>query len=243
MGFKPLHDWVLIKRSEPEERTRGGIIVPDAAKTKPMEGVVISAGPGRYRQEKGKKEKKFVPTVLKPGQRIMFVEYMAKDVTLNGEEITLIREDDVLGTIEYSNEVVVRKPHHLEVKKDGPLVPQESSGITSVPPVKKRTSTAAQKKGKAAAPVRKPATKEPKTKALKAPKKASGAPVKKERGKTTQKTAAAKPSQKVSAKKPAVKKAAAVKSAARSKAGKKTVAKKTSSSGKSGKKTGAKAKK
>ena len=70
MGFRPLHDWVLIKRSKPEEKTSGGIIIPDAARSKSTEGIVEAIGPGKFEQEKGKKEKdkkekKFVPTVLK----------------------------------------------------------------------------------------------------------------------------------------------------------------------------------
>jgi len=128
MGFRPLHDWVLIKRSESEEKTHGGIIIPDTAKTKPIEGVVVSAGPGRYRQEKGKKEKKFIPTVLKPGQHVMFVDYMAKDVRLNGEEITLIREEDILGTIEDSVDLSAKKhAHETAIKRDRQHIAQTSS--------------------------------------------------------------------------------------------------------------------
>jgi chaperonin GroES len=60
MGFRPLHDWVLIRRNEPEEKTGGGIIIPDAARSKAAEGIVEAIGPGRYKEEKGKKEKKFI---------------------------------------------------------------------------------------------------------------------------------------------------------------------------------------
>src|SRR5512135_2240498 len=73
MNLKPLQDWAVIMRAEAEERTSGGIIIPEVAKEKPLEGVIIAIGPGRYKLEKGKekekeKQKKFVPTVLKPGQ-------------------------------------------------------------------------------------------------------------------------------------------------------------------------------
>ena len=163
MGFKPLHDWVLIKRGIPEEKTSGGIIIPDAARSKPAEGVVEAIGPGRYKQEKDKKgkdkkEKKFVSTVLKPGQQVMFIDYMAKDVTLDGQEITLIREEDILGTIETANALTTKKPYHVEVKKDRPPMVQdkpekaEVKGNTKEPAqgaTKKEEKTKVAKKTKA----------------------------------------------------------------------------------------------
>jgi chaperonin GroES len=154
MGFKPLHDWVLIRRGTPEEKTIGGIIIPDAARSKPTEGIVEAIGPGRYKQEKDKKEKKFVPTVLKPGQQVMFIDYMAKDVTLDGQEITLIREEDILGTIETSNALTTKKPYHVEVKKDRPPMvkakPEKAAVKTKTQePEKKEQKTKAAKKTKA----------------------------------------------------------------------------------------------
>ncbi|NJD57097.1 MAG: co-chaperone GroES, partial [Nitrospirae bacterium] len=134
MKFRPLHDWVVIKRSKPAEMTASGIIIPDAARDKPSEGVVAGVGPGRYKQEKGKKEKKFFPTVLKPGQKVMFIDYMAKDVELDGMEITLIREDDVLGIIEQSSELAVRKEYRVEIKKELPPMVQarpEKAGVAA----------------------------------------------------------------------------------------------------------------
>ncbi|MDP2158633.1 MAG: co-chaperone GroES, partial [Nitrospirota bacterium] len=126
MSFRPLHDWVLIKRSKPEEKTSGGIIIPDAARSKPTEGVVEAIGPGKFEEEKGKgkKEKKFVPTVLKPGQRVMFIDYMTKEIVLNGEEITLIQEDNILGVFESSGAVAVKERYHVEVRKDHPPMVQ-----------------------------------------------------------------------------------------------------------------------
>ncbi len=108
MRLKPLHDWAVIRRIEPEEKTAGGIVIPDSAKDKPSQGIVEAIGPGRYKTEQGKKEKKFIPTVLRPGQRVIFIDYMANDIEFNGEEITLIREDDILGTFEGKDELTIK---------------------------------------------------------------------------------------------------------------------------------------
>jgi len=96
MKLKPLQDWAVIQRVEPEEKTASGIIIPDSAKDKPTEGVVLAIGPGKYEIEKGKekeKKKKFIPTVLKPGQRIMYGKYSAREIELDGETIALVREE------------------------------------------------------------------------------------------------------------------------------------------------------
>ena len=98
MKLKPLHDWAVIKRFNAEEKTAGGIIIPDVAKERPSEGVVISIGPGKYTVEKGRL--KFTPTTIKPGQRIFYSEYSATDAELDGREFTLVREEDILGTFE-----------------------------------------------------------------------------------------------------------------------------------------------
>jgi len=145
MGFRPLHDWVLIRRDEAAEKTAGGIIIPEAAKDKPAEGMVFAIGPGRFRKEEGRKgkgreEKKFVPTVLRPGQRVVFIDYMAKDVDLAGETITLLREDDILGTLEGKGEVAVKAHYQLEAKADRPPMvqpqtvekaPQRKEGVSA----------------------------------------------------------------------------------------------------------------
>jgi chaperonin GroES len=106
MGLKPLHDWALVRPTTAGERTPGGIIIPDTAKEKPQEGVVLSIGEGRYeepdgdggRKSKGaSKEKVFVKTTLKPGDKIIYEKYAGRKVELNGEELVLVREEDVLG--------------------------------------------------------------------------------------------------------------------------------------------------
>jgi chaperonin GroES len=151
MKFRPLHDWVLIRRSKAADTTGSGIIIPDTAKDKPAKGIVEAVGPGRYKEEKGKKEKKFFPTVLKPGEEVMFIDYMAKDVALDGLEITLVREDDVLGTIEQGGQLTVKEPYQVEIKKERPpMVQAEPEKAVA----KDRAGKAVKPREKAAAPAK-----------------------------------------------------------------------------------------
>ncbi|MFO1184360.1 MAG: co-chaperone GroES [Bauldia sp.] len=93
--FRPLHDRVVVRRVESEERTAGGIIIPDTAKEKPQEGEVISVGPGA-RDENGK----LVPMELKAGDRILFGKWSGTEVKLDGQEYLIMKESDVMGVIE-----------------------------------------------------------------------------------------------------------------------------------------------
>jgi len=95
MKIKPLHDRLIVKRLEEEEKTKGGIIIPDTAKEKPIEGKVIAVGQGRMNKD-GKK----VPMDVKKGDRILFAKYGGTEVKIDGEEHLMMREDDVLAVIE-----------------------------------------------------------------------------------------------------------------------------------------------
>jgi len=95
MKFRPLHDRVLVRRSAEEERTAGGIIIPDTAKEKPMEGEIVSVGPGA-RNEKGE----LIAPEVNAGDRVLFGKYAGTDVTINGEDLVIIKESDVMGIIE-----------------------------------------------------------------------------------------------------------------------------------------------
>jgi chaperonin GroES len=95
MAFRPLHDRVLIRRVESEEKSAGGIIIPDTAKEKPMEGEVVAAGPGA-RGEDGKLQ----PMDLKAGDRVLFGKWSGTEVKLEGEELIIMKESDVMGVIE-----------------------------------------------------------------------------------------------------------------------------------------------
>ena len=95
MKFRPLHDRVVVRRVDAEEKTKGGIIIPDTAKEKPQEGEVVAAGPGA-RDESGK----LVPLDLKAGDRILFGKWSGTEVKIDGEELLIMKESDVMGVIE-----------------------------------------------------------------------------------------------------------------------------------------------
>src|SRR3954469_5821258 len=95
MGFRPLHDRVVIRRVEAEEKTLGGIIIPDTAKEKPMEGEVVAVGPGA-RDESGKVQ----PLDVKVGDRVLFGKWSGTEVKLDGEDLLIMKESDILGVLE-----------------------------------------------------------------------------------------------------------------------------------------------
>ena len=95
MKFRPLHDRVLVRRLEQEEKTAGGIIIPDTAKEKPMEGEVVAVGAGS-RGEDGKLQ----PLDVKAGDRILFGKWSGSEVKIDGEELMIMKESDILGIIE-----------------------------------------------------------------------------------------------------------------------------------------------
>jgi chaperonin GroES len=95
MKIRPLHDRILVKRIESEAKTKGGIIIPDTAKEKPQEGLVVAAGPGRVNEEG-----KVTPLDVKKGDKVLFGKYSGSEVDLEGEEHLIIREEDVLAVLE-----------------------------------------------------------------------------------------------------------------------------------------------
>jgi chaperonin GroES len=95
MKFRPLHDRVVVRRVEQESKSAGGIIIPDTAKEKPMEGEIVAVGPGG-RDESGK----LIPIDLKPGDRILFGKWSGTEVKIDGEELLIMKESDVMGVIE-----------------------------------------------------------------------------------------------------------------------------------------------
>jgi chaperonin GroES len=95
MGFRPLHDRVLVRRLEGEEKTAGGIIIPDTAKEKPMEGEVIAVGPGG-RDENGK----VTPLDVQAGDMVLFGKWSGTEVKIDGDELLIMKESDIMGIIE-----------------------------------------------------------------------------------------------------------------------------------------------
>ena len=147
MKLKPLQDWVLIKRIEPKEMTAAGIIIPDSAKDKPTEGIVLAIGPGKFETEKGEKKekekekkKKFIPTVLKPGQRIIYGKYSAREFEFDREMIVLVREEDVLGTVE-EPQLAEKKSSAVAAKKDNPVAVKKEQ-TAKKPPAKGKAKSA-----------------------------------------------------------------------------------------------------
>ena len=94
MKFRPLHDRIVIRRIEGEDKTKGGIIIPDTVKEKPQEGEVIAVGPGA-RDESGK----LVPLELKAGDRVLFGKWSGTEVKIDGEDLLIMREEEVLGIL------------------------------------------------------------------------------------------------------------------------------------------------
>ena len=95
MKFRPLHDRVVIRRLEAEEKSKGGIIIPDTVKEKPQEGEVVAVGPGA-RDESGK----LVPMELEAGQRVLFGKWSGTEVKIDGQELLIMKESDIMGVLE-----------------------------------------------------------------------------------------------------------------------------------------------
>jgi len=95
MNFRPLHDRVVVRRLEEDERSAGGIIIPDTAKEKPMQAEIIAVGPGS-RDEKGK----VVPLDVKAGDQVIFGKWSGTEVKIDGEELLIMKESDIMGVIE-----------------------------------------------------------------------------------------------------------------------------------------------
>ena len=94
MGFRPLHDRVVVRRVDSEEKTKGGIIIPDTAKEKPSEGIIVSVGPGA-RDENGK----INALDVKAGDRVLFGKWSGTEVKLNGEDLIIMKESDIMGVL------------------------------------------------------------------------------------------------------------------------------------------------
>jgi chaperonin GroES len=94
MAFKPLHDRVLVRRIEGDEKTSGGLIIPESAKEKPAEGEIIAAGEGA-RKDSGE----LIPMAVKPGDKVLFGKWSGTEVTIDGEELLIMKESDILGLL------------------------------------------------------------------------------------------------------------------------------------------------
>ena len=208
MKLTPLHDWAVVRQFDEDEVTAGGLYIPDAAKQKSAEGVVEAIGPGAYEEEKRgrkkkdeKKERKFISTTVKPGDVVLYESYAGREVKVDGEDLVLVRERDILGTLigrpepkraaaplqiprattGQGNASLATRPTTAVAVKKAAAVPAKVSAKT----VKKAEKKAAQKPAKkkaAAKPAKKAAKKAVlKTAKPKAPKKAAKKGTKKKR--------------------------------------------------------------
>lgn len=191
MTFKPLQDWAVVRQMEEEEMTAGGLFIPESAKQKPAEGVVEAIGPGAFEEEKrGKKkeeqkERKFIPSTVKPGDIVLYERYAGQKVMIGKEERVLVRERDILG-------VLLDRPAPRKAPVKPLQIPSVTTGQAKTAPAKQQQVIVA------AAP--KTAPKAP----VKAAKKAEATPVKKAAKKAAKKTAA-KPAKPKATKTPAKK--------------------------------------
>jgi chaperonin GroES len=103
-NIQPLHDRVIVKRIDEGEQVRGGIIIPDSAKEKPQEGEVIAAGLGKYKEDGSRQA-----LDVKAGDRVLFSKYGGSEIKVNGEELLIMREDEILGVITRAGEAAVGK--------------------------------------------------------------------------------------------------------------------------------------
>jgi chaperonin GroES len=155
MKLKPLHDWAVIRPFEADEMTAGGLYIPDTAKDKPHEGVVEAIGPGAYEEEKygrkkdKKKERRFVPTTVKPGDRALYEQYAGRTYKIDGEELVLVRERDILGILPE------RQPKPLQI----PAVTSTKGSTAVVPRRSAKKETEKKSKPKPASVPKKPASK------------------------------------------------------------------------------------
>lgn len=95
MKIQPLHDRVIVKRVEEEETTKGGIIIPDTAKEKPMEGIVVAVGSGKT----GEKGEKKIPLEVKEGDRVLFSKYAGTEIKIDGEDHLIMKEEDIIAIV------------------------------------------------------------------------------------------------------------------------------------------------
>jgi chaperonin GroES len=105
MKLKPMNDWAVVRPTDAAEKTAGGLYIPDSAKEKPQEGVVEAIGPGAIEEEKfgkkktEKKDRKFIPTTVKPGELVLYERYAGQTYTIDNEDLVLVRERDILGIL------------------------------------------------------------------------------------------------------------------------------------------------
>jgi chaperonin GroES len=153
MKLRPLHDWAVIRPTEAEEMTAGGLYIPDTAKDKPHEGVVEAIGPGAFEEERHDrkrdktKERRFIPTTVKPGDRALYEQYAGRSYKIEGEELVLVRERDILGILPERQPKPLQIPDATSTKGSTALVPRSAPKKETEKSSKPKTAPAPKKAG------------------------------------------------------------------------------------------------
>src|SRR5512141_2448056 len=149
MKLKPMNDWAVVRPSDAAERTAGGLYIPDSAKEKPQEGIVEAIGPGAFEEEKygkkkiEKKDRKFIPTTVKPGDVVLYERYAGQTYTIDNEDLVLVRERDILGTLSGAGSKPLQIPASTSDKGTTAIVKKVSA---PVPKKKEAAGTKTRKK-------------------------------------------------------------------------------------------------
>ncbi len=154
MRIRPLNDWAVIRPAEAASRTAGGIIIPETAKEKPAEGIVEAIGPGAFEEEKHgakkevKKERKFVPTTVRPGDRVLYERYAGQKIDIDGEELVLVREKSIFGTLPHmtSSAAAPAAADRTGAKSTAKKAAKETAAKPTSPAPKKTAAKKAKKK-------------------------------------------------------------------------------------------------
>lgn len=137
MKLQPMNDWAVVRPSDAMEKTAGGLYVPDSAKEKPQEGVVEAIGPGAFEEEKfgkkkiEKKDRKFIPTTVKPGDLVLYERYAGQTYSIAGEDRVLVRERDILGILSGAGQKTLQIPATTSASGTTALV-KEKAGSKKV---------------------------------------------------------------------------------------------------------------
>jgi chaperonin GroES len=132
MKLKPMNDWAVVRPSDMAEKTAGGFYIPDSAKEKPQKGVVEAIGPGAYEEEKygkkktEKKDRKFIPTTVKPGDLVLYERFAGQTYTIGNEDLVLVRERDILGILSGEDRKPLQIPASTSAKGTTALVKKTS---------------------------------------------------------------------------------------------------------------------
>lgn len=148
MKLQPMNDWAVVRPSDAMEKTAGGLYIPDSAKEKPQQGVIEAIGPGAFEEEKygkkkiEKKDRKFIPTTVKPGDLVLYERYAGQTYSIDNEDLVLVRERDILGILSGEGSKPLQLPASTSAKGTTAIVKKPSGQV------QKKKKAAVKKTGK-----------------------------------------------------------------------------------------------